>query len=205
MTDRAVTEQLGDRRTLERSAFPSMTTGRWALTGLAVVLAALIPLVLSSQYYLSVMVTTLILLVLNISWNFVLGVAGVWNFGQLAIYALGGYGAGIIMLHSSVSPWLALLAGGVVGTIAAVLLAFPTLRLYGIYTSLLTFASAYAGTGDAMPMTVALNNVVNTSTGVVEYNVNMAAAMIAALPTLIVYVVAGRYFVRGLMAGAVKG
>jgi glucose/mannose transport system permease protein len=67
------------------------------------------------------------------------------------------------------------------------------------------FASAYAGSGDVMPMTVALNNVVNTSTGVVEYNVNMAAAMIAALPTLIVYVVAGRFFVRGLMAGAVKG
>ncbi len=67
------------------------------------------------------------------------------------------------------------------------------------------FASAYAGTGDAMPMTVALNNIVNTSTGVVEYNVNMASAMIAALPTLLVYIVAGRYFVRGLMAGAVKG
>ncbi len=67
------------------------------------------------------------------------------------------------------------------------------------------FASAYAGTGESMPMTVALNNVVNTSTGVVEYNVNMAAAMIAALPTLLVYILAGRYFVRGLMAGAVKG
>lgn len=67
------------------------------------------------------------------------------------------------------------------------------------------FASAYAGSGETMPMTVALNNVVNTSTGVVEYNVNMAAAMIAAMPTLLVYVLAGRYFVRGLMAGAVKG
>ena len=67
------------------------------------------------------------------------------------------------------------------------------------------FASAYAGSGESMPMTVALNNVVNTSTGVVEYNVNMAAAMIAAMPTLLVYVLAGRYFVRGLMAGAVKG
>ncbi|MBN9020216.1 MAG: carbohydrate ABC transporter permease [Rhizobiales bacterium] len=67
------------------------------------------------------------------------------------------------------------------------------------------FASSYAGSGDVMPMTVALNNVVNTSTGVVEYNVNMAAAMIAALPTLLVYILAGRYFVRGLMAGAVKG
>jgi len=98
--------------------------------------------VLTNQYVLSVMVTTLVLLVLNISWNFVLGVAGVWNFGQLAIYALGGYGAGIIMLHTALPPWLAVLAGGLVGTFAAVLLAFPTLRLYGIYTSLLTFAFA---------------------------------------------------------------
>jgi glucose/mannose transport system permease protein len=60
-------------------------------------------------------------------------------------------------------------------------------------------------TGGNAPMTVALNNLVNTSTGVREYNVHMAAAMIAALPTLLVYVLAGRYFVRGLMAGAVKG
>jgi len=59
--------------------------------------------------------------------------------------------------------------------------------------------------GDGVPMTVALNNLVNTSTGVKEYNVDMAAAIIAAFPTLFVYVVAGRYFVRGLMAGAVKG
>ena len=59
--------------------------------------------------------------------------------------------------------------------------------------------------GDSNPVTVALNNVVNTSTGVKEYNVDMAAAIIAALPTLLVYVVAGAYFVRGLSAGAVKG
>src|SRR5476651_2103823 len=59
--------------------------------------------------------------------------------------------------------------------------------------------------GDSQPITVALNNLVNTSTGVKEYNVDMAAAMIAGLPTLLVYVVAGKYFVRGLTAGAVKG
>ena len=59
--------------------------------------------------------------------------------------------------------------------------------------------------GDSNPVTVALNNVVNTSTGVKEYNVDMAAAIIAALPTLAVYVIAGNYFVRGLAAGAVKG
>ncbi len=66
------------------------------------------------------------------------------------------------------------------------------------------FGASFAA-GDAAPMTVALNNLVNSSTGVKEYNVHMAAAMFAALPTLIVYVVAGRYLVRGLMAGAVKG
>jgi glucose/mannose transport system permease protein len=66
------------------------------------------------------------------------------------------------------------------------------------------FGATFAA-GDQSPMTVAVNNVVNTSTGVIEYNVNMAAAIIAAAPTLFVYIVAGRYFVRGLMAGAVKG
>lgn len=55
------------------------------------------------------------------------------------------------------------------------------------------------------PVTVALNNIVNSTTGVKEYNVDMAAAIIAGLPTLLVYVVAGKYFVRGLTAGSVKG
>jgi len=59
--------------------------------------------------------------------------------------------------------------------------------------------------GERQPITVALNNLVNTSTGVKEYNVDMAAAIIAGLPTLFVYVVAGKYFMRGLTAGAVKG
>ena len=58
---------------------------------------------------------------------------------------------------------------------------------------------------DSQPVTVALNNLVSSSTGVKEYNVHFAGAVLAALPTLIVYVVSGRYFVRGLMAGAVKG
>lgn len=60
-------------------------------------------------------------------------------------------------------------------------------------------------TGGAQPVTVALNNLVNTTTGVKQYNVDMAAALITAAPTLFVYIVAGRYFVRGLTAGSVKG
>ncbi len=55
------------------------------------------------------------------------------------------------------------------------------------------------------PLTVALNNLVNSSMGVKEYNVYFAAAIIAAVPTLVVYILSGKYFVRGLMAGSVKG
>lgn len=61
------------------------------------------------------------------------------------------------------------------------------------------------GDATSQPMTVALNNLVSSSTGVKEYNVHFAGALMAALPTLIIYLVSGRYFVRGLMSGSVKG
>lgn len=66
------------------------------------------------------------------------------------------------------------------------------------------FGASFSG-ASSTPMTVALNNLVSSSTGVKEYNVHFAGAILAALPTLIVYIVSGRYFVRGLMSGAVKG
>ncbi len=66
------------------------------------------------------------------------------------------------------------------------------------------FGASFAS-GDNAPMTVALNNIVNTTTGVKQYNVDMATALLTGLPTLLVYVLAGKYFVRGLTAGSVKG
>jgi glucose/mannose transport system permease protein len=66
------------------------------------------------------------------------------------------------------------------------------------------FGVSFAGS-DSQPVTVALNNLVNTTTGVKEYNVNMAGAIIAALPTLLVYILSGRYFIRGLTSGSLSG
>jgi glucose/mannose transport system permease protein len=56
---------------------------------------------------------------------------------------------------------------------------------------------------DSWPVTVALNNLAGSQ--IVEWNVQMAGALLAALPTLLVYIVLGRFFLRGLMAGALKG
>ncbi len=66
------------------------------------------------------------------------------------------------------------------------------------------FGVAFSG-ADSKPVTVGLNNMVNTTSSVKNYNVDMAAAVIAGLPTMLVYVLAGQYFVKGLTAGAVKG
>ena len=66
------------------------------------------------------------------------------------------------------------------------------------------FGVAFSG-ADSKPITVGLNNMANTSSSVKNYNVDMAAAVIAGLPTMLVYVLAGQYFVKGLTAGAVKG
>jgi glucose/mannose transport system permease protein len=66
------------------------------------------------------------------------------------------------------------------------------------------FGVAFSG-ADSKPITVGLNNMANTSNSVKNYNVDMAAAMVAGLPTMLVYVLAGQYVVKGLMAGAVKG
>jgi glucose/mannose transport system permease protein len=53
------------------------------------------------------------------------------------------------------------------------------------------------------PVTVALNNLAGSQ--IVEWNVQMAGALLAALPTLVIYIILGRFFLRGLMAGALKG
>ena len=58
---------------------------------------------------------------------------------------------------------------------------------------------------DNLPMTVQLNNVINTTTGTRLYNVNMAATILTALVPLTIYFLSGRWFVRGIAAGAVKG
>ncbi len=83
-------------------------------------------------------------------------------------------------------------------TIVAVIL-----QVTGIWNDFL-FGVVFAGRPN-WPMTVQLNNIVNTTTGVREYNVNMAATILTAAVPLAVYFISGRWFVRGIAAGAVKG
>jgi glucose/mannose transport system permease protein len=77
------------------------------------------------------------------------------------------------------------------------------LQVTGIWNDFL-FGVVYTKP-DLYPMTVQLNNIVNSVQGVKEYNVNMAATVLTGLVPLVVYFVSGKLFVRGIAAGAVKG
>ncbi len=77
------------------------------------------------------------------------------------------------------------------------------LQITGIWNDFL-FGVVYTRP-ENYPMTVQLNNIVNSVQGVKEYNVNMAATVLTGLVPLIVYFVSGKLFVRGIAAGAVKG
>jgi glucose/mannose transport system permease protein len=65
------------------------------------------------------------------------------------------------------------------------------------------FATVITNKAEVQPITVALNNLAGSY--IVEWNVQMAGALMAALPTLLIFIVLGRYFMRGLLAGSLKG
>lgn len=65
------------------------------------------------------------------------------------------------------------------------------------------FAVTVTGNPESQPITVGLNNLAGSY--IVEWNVQMAGSLLAALPTLLVYIILGRYFMRGLLAGSLKG
>ena len=77
------------------------------------------------------------------------------------------------------------------------------LQVTGIWNDFL-FGVIYAGPTN-YPMTVQLNNIVNSAQGGKAYNVDMAATILTGLVPLTIYFISGKYFVRGIAAGAVKG
>lgn len=85
----------------------------------------------------------------------------------------------------------------------SILVVAVILQVTGIWNDYL-LGLIFAGR-DNLPMTAQLNNLVNSTFGEKEYNVNMAATILTAATPLLVYLISGRYFVRGITSGAVKG
>lgn len=98
------------------------------------------PLVFEATYFRHVMILAFIFAIVATNWDLSLGYAGLFNFGHVALFAVGIYTYAILAKTLGVSPWLAILAGGGTAAIVALLIALPVLRLDGIYVILVTIA-----------------------------------------------------------------
>lgn len=102
----------------------------------------LLPLVIGNRFYLHVLILGLIFAALNMTWNLVLGVAGIFSFAHLAFFAIGGYTASVLTVHLDSAPLIGTVAAGVTAGIAGLLVGVLSLRLRGVYVLLLTWAFA---------------------------------------------------------------
>ncbi|WPB55409.1 branched-chain amino acid ABC transporter permease [Xylophilus sp. GOD-11R] len=108
-----------------------------ALLAAVVVGGALVP---SNDYYLNLLVLTLLYAGLASAWNIVGGMAGQFSLGHTAFFGIGAYTSTVLLNYAGVSPWLGMLAGAAFSMVLAVLIAFPTFRMRGVFFAMATLA-----------------------------------------------------------------
>lgn len=107
----------------------------------AVLLVAfLIPQVITSPSIMQIMILTLFYAYLTSSWNLVGGFAGVLPMGHSAFIGIGAYTSTILYLHFGLSPWLGMIIGGILAAVIGIIIGIPTLKLRGAYFALATIA-----------------------------------------------------------------
>lgn len=110
-----------------------------AIGGL-VVLAILPVFFHADAYIMGVLTLCFIWSIVAASWDLIVGYASVFSFGHLAFFVIGGYTSGLLAVYLGVSPWIGMLAGGMVCTLISVLIGILCLRLQGMYMGMVTFS-----------------------------------------------------------------
>lgn len=109
------------------------------ILGLAAVFA-LVPQVLDNRYYITTLTLFFIWAIVVGQWNLVLGVAGIFSLGQMAIFAVGAYGTAMLGYYLEMPIWAAMLWAAAAAVLLSLLMGLACLRLQGPYVALLTLA-----------------------------------------------------------------
>jgi branched-chain amino acid transport system permease protein len=128
---------------LQQSAIPSANPN-WLVIGVMVVLAILLPWLTlrlaGGRFITHLLITFFVWGIVTQCWNLIMGVSGIYSFGQLALYAVGGWTTGILALHFGWNPLISIWLAPIAAVVAALIIGLPTLRLRGAYVVLLTLA-----------------------------------------------------------------
>jgi branched-chain amino acid transport system permease protein len=119
-----------------------MTGENLQKTFLALVLIIVfgLPLILRSPTYLHILVLLYLYAYLTTSWNLVGGFAGVLPLGHAAFFGIGAYTSTVLYVQYGVSPWIGMVLGGVIASIAGIMIGLPTFKMRGAYFALATIA-----------------------------------------------------------------
>lgn len=120
-----------------------MKTGNYKKLIFAVIVvaaAALLPVFIRSNYYITILNQVLINMVVVFGLNFITGMTGQMNLGTAGIYGFGAYTSAILSTRLGISPWLTMIAAVFVGFLIGRGLGYPSLKMKGVYLSLTTLA-----------------------------------------------------------------
>ena len=119
----------------------SKISPRWKLTGLLILTLLLpwLPLGTSADYFLRVITTAILYMILALGLNIVAGFTGLLDLGYVGFYGIGAYTAGLLTIHFDLSFWIILPMAALNGALWGILLGAPTLRLTGDYFAIVTF------------------------------------------------------------------
>jgi branched-chain amino acid transport system permease protein len=115
--------------------------GAVAIGALALVMLAL-PLVVTSNFALDICIRVLLFSFIGVAWNLMGGYAKQLSLGHAAYFGLGAYTSSILLIDYDVSPWIGMLAGGVVAALASLPIGALCFRLRGPYFAIATIATA---------------------------------------------------------------
>jgi branched-chain amino acid transport system permease protein len=118
-------------------------TGKQLAVGGSVLAAFIIlPLLVSSPFGQHVMILTFMFAMCGVAWNVMGGYAGMFSFGQVAFFGIGAYASSFLLLTFQVSPWIGLVAGGVISALLAAAIGYPCSNLRGHYFAIASIAFA---------------------------------------------------------------
>jgi branched-chain amino acid transport system permease protein len=117
------------------------STGRIWVGGAAVV-ALLLPLTVNSPFVIDIFIRVLLFAFIGVAWNLMGGYAKQLSLGHAAYFGLGAYTSTILLIRFGVSPWIGILAGGIVAALASLPIGALCFRLRGPYFAIATIATA---------------------------------------------------------------
>lgn len=128
-------------RVFDLRGSPRRMRGRLAfLLGLIVIIAILPAFFHDSGYIMHILIMSLIWSGVVVGWDLMMGYAGIFTFGQVAIFVVGAYASGMLAKLSGIDPWLGVFLGGLSAGMIGLMIGIPCLRLRGVYVALVTFA-----------------------------------------------------------------